>query len=259
MRNVLLLAAALLVTSPIACRMPAQAEEFRVQTQVFAEDETSPVSESLTLFRGGVVYDFLLTGPEQIAIFKTSAGENRGRFILLDVDRRLRTELTTEDVLGFLTDLRSAAAMQDDPLLEFTSAPQFQEQFDTASGELVLASDVLTYRVATQPAKNAQVLADYRGYCDWYARLNAMTNVGSLPPFARLELNGALARHGVVAKEVALTIPSRRGYQKQDLALRAVHRIDWRLSKDDQDRINRIDQQLVTFKRVRYEQFHATP
>ena len=46
----------------------AAAEDFRVDTEVFNGDEKEPFAESLTLFAGGRVYDFLLNEPQEITI-----------------------------------------------------------------------------------------------------------------------------------------------------------------------------------------------
>ena len=48
------------------------AQEFGVETEVFTGENIEPFSESLTIFSGEVVYDFLLGASEEIAIFDMS-------------------------------------------------------------------------------------------------------------------------------------------------------------------------------------------
>ncbi|MCU0875712.1 MAG: hypothetical protein MUE50_25550, partial [Pirellulaceae bacterium] len=44
--------------------MPAMGEDFRIETDVFLGAEKEPVAQSVTLFSGGLVYDFPLIGPQ---------------------------------------------------------------------------------------------------------------------------------------------------------------------------------------------------
>jgi hypothetical protein len=70
---------------------------------------------------------------------------------------------------------------------------------------LTLTSPHITYRLETVPARTAETVQQYREFSDWYARFNAMFNLGSTPPFPRLAVNKELARRGLVPTEVTLT------------------------------------------------------
>ena len=70
-----------------------------------------PVSETTTLFLDGVVYDFL-DKPEQTAVFRKPSGGKPGRFILLNDEQRIRTEISTEQVAGAMDKLRTWAGQQ---------------------------------------------------------------------------------------------------------------------------------------------------
>src|SRR5262245_62467253 len=67
------------------------AEGFRIETKVFAGKEKAPVSETTTLFRNGVVYDFLKK-PQQTAVFRKPGNGAPGRFILISDSHSIRTE-----------------------------------------------------------------------------------------------------------------------------------------------------------------------
>ena len=56
------------------------AEDFRIQTRVYRGDEETPVSQNLTLFRAGVVYDFL-SEPAETTIYDRPRGNKGGRYI----------------------------------------------------------------------------------------------------------------------------------------------------------------------------------
>ena len=115
----------------------ASAEGFRIATKIFVGKEKEPVSTATTLFLNGTVYDFL-SEPEQIAVFHKSPGDKPGRFILLDPDRRVRTEFSTDKVNGAMEKLNKWASQQKDPVLKFAADPKFDEKFDKESGQIVL-------------------------------------------------------------------------------------------------------------------------
>jgi hypothetical protein len=224
-----------------------QANGFRIETKIYVGDAEQPASETTTLFLDGVVYDFLeSTG--QIAVFKKPSASKPGRFILLDSEHRTRTEFTTEQVAGAMTKLRSWAARQSDPFLEFAANPTFDESFDPKSGQLVLASDLENYTVATSAAERYESLAEYREFLDWYTQLNTLLSAGP-PPEPRLRLNAALAKHRVVPTKVELT---RSGESEP---LRAEHLFTWRLSREDVQRIDDVRASLAAYRSVPNEAY----
>jgi hypothetical protein len=239
-----------LVALCVVCCGAARAEKFRIETKIFVGKEDSkakPVSEATTLFLDGTVYDFL-TEPPQVAVFRKPGGGNPGRFILLDEQHRIRTELTTEQLARAMSKLRSWAGQQDDPLLQFAARPQFKESFAEENGKLVLASHIENYTVATTPATKPTALAEYREFLDWYAQLNTLLGAGP-PPEPRLRLNEALARHQVLPLEVELT---RQGEKD---CLRAEHKFTWRLSHEDQAKIDVVRESLASYRDVENQEF----
>ena len=225
----------------------AAAEGFRIETKIFVGDEKEPASETTTLFLDGVVYDFLAQ-PEQIAVFRKASGDKPGRFILLDPQERIRTEVSTDQVAGAMSKLRTWASRQVDPFLQFAADPQFKESFEAESGRLVLASHLESYTVDTTPSEQTQRLAEYREFLDWYTQLNTLLSAGP-PPGPRLQLNEALARHQVVPLTVELT----RAGEKEPL--RAEHKFIWRLSEDDVERIDDVRASLAAYRVVPNDQF----
>jgi hypothetical protein len=226
---------------------PATAEGFRIETKIFVDNEDEPASTATTLFLEGVVYDFL-GEPEQIAVFRKPGGGKPGRFILLDTDRRVRTEFSTDQLAGAMNKLRTWAARQHDPMLRFAANPQFEESFDRETGQLVLASHEESYSIETTTADQPQALAEYREFLDWYTRLNALLSAGP-PPEPRLQVNAALARYQIVPVKVELT---RAGENQR---LRAEHEFTWRLSKEDQERIDDACASLAAYRPVENEEF----
>ena len=75
------------------------AEGFRIETKIYVGDEEKPPSETTTLFLDGVVYDFL-ANRTQTAVFRKPTGGKPGRFILLDPQQRIQTEISTDQLTG---------------------------------------------------------------------------------------------------------------------------------------------------------------
>lgn len=236
----------------------AGAEEFRIVSRVFLGERPEPIGTTITLFDGETVYDFVSNSP-RIAVFRKPAGAAEGRFILLDPSRELRTELDTTRLRQFSTGLKVWCASQDDPLLRFCGSPKFTEQWDPNEGVLTLDGARMRYRLQTEPMPSRPASLQYREFCDWYARLGAMLQPGSLPPFARLELNAALSKYQIMPREVRLTILADEEFRKEDIQLRSEHTVTWRLSKEDRDRIDQAGKYLVQFKQVDLAAYRAKP
>jgi hypothetical protein len=224
-----------------------RAEDFRIETKIYIGDAKEPASETTTLFVGKAVYDFIAQ-PEQVAVFRKPAGGKTGRFILLDPQQNIKTELSTDQLAGAMDKLRTWAGRQTDPFLQFAADPQFKESFESGSGKLVLAHYLESYTVTTRRAEHPQAAADYREFLDWYARLNTLLS-GGPPPEPRLRLNEALARHKVIPLKVELT----RSGEKEPI--RAEHQFIWRLSNDDRERINDVGTSLSSCRTVPNEEF----
>jgi hypothetical protein len=244
--NVAIVAAATGLFEPDA----AQGEDFRIETKIYVgefDDEAKPVSKTTTLFLDGTVYDFL-DQPSQVAIFRKPGGSKPGRFILLDNEFRVRTELTTSQLQGAMTKLRDWAGQQTDPILQFAANPNFKETFTEDGGQLILASHQENYTVSTTPARNSEALVEYREFLDWYTQLNALLGAGP-PPEPRLRLNEALARHQVLP----LTVELKRAGDKE--SVRAEHKFTWRLSHEDSAKIDHVRESLASFREVPNRQF----
>lgn len=232
----------------------AAADEFRIETKIFSGDEVEPVSENTTLFTGNVVYDFLANPPE-VAVFKLPLEETPGRFILLDTEGERRAELTTDQIQKFMLRLRAMAAGAKDPWVAFSASPQFDVQFDNRRGEMTLASETMSYRLLTLEARTTTIADQYRDFSDWYARLAVILRPGSALPAPRLMVNRELNERGLLPREVHLTIPARNAFTGDDVTLRSEHRVMWRISKDDRQRIDAANRQLIKFKLVEFEEF----
>jgi hypothetical protein len=227
----------------------ALADDFRIETKVFSGRGKTPVSQNVTLFCAGLVYDFL-SQPDRVAVFDKA----RGRFILLDPERKVKAEVTTDEVMTFTEKAQSMASRSSQAFLKFAADPDFDVKF-SESGELDLSSEYLTYRLQTVPAASPEAVRQYREFSDWYARLNAMSNPGSTPAAARLSVNEELADRGLLPSEVHLTIPARPPITPRAVSMRTEHHVSWRLLQRDHDRISETANQLTAFKKIDLDEY----
>jgi hypothetical protein len=227
----------------------AAAEEFRIETEVFAGKQKEPFAKNLTLFTDGLVYDFSLLGPEEITVLDPA----RGRFVLLDLKRQIRTTLTTKELLEITAAIKTHAPEMDG-VFAFAANPQFETQFDTEKNMLTLRSAVLTYRAKALSPKFASAVSSYQQFADWYARLNAV-RPGSLPPFARIELNKALAERGLIPEEVELTVAPTNRLVGRTVVIRSQHAVNWRLSNTDRKQIETAGSHMAEFQPVGFKEY----
>ncbi len=227
--------------------------DFRIENRVYAGTEKEPISESLTLFQAGQVYDFL-TEPAETTVLDAQ----HGRIVLLDRTRQMRTEIKTGRLVELIASMKIRAAQSSDPLLKFLANPEFDEQFEAETGVLELTSPLVTYRVETEPAPSAEVVAQLRYFSSWYAQLNAILQPGGLPPFARAQLDETLRRRQLVPQSVELTIERGR-LPPRTQVLRSEHKFTSRLLDDDIRRIEQAHDAMASFRHVTLELFRQPP
>lgn len=225
-----------------------QAGDLRIETVVTSVADEAAVSQSITCFRDGVVYDFR-PKQDRVTVFRAAGHGRPARFVLLDTAGKRQTEIRESQVASTIDKLRRWAASQDDPFLRFTGDPSFDESFDPDTGELLMASEQLTYRLSTQPLKDPALKPELRAFLDAFAKLQTLLDAG-LPPQPRLMVNEALFRHGVVPVEIELT-----ARDDEAPSLRATHDVDWVLSKQDLLRIDVAIDQLASFQKVSNAEF----
>jgi hypothetical protein len=234
----------------------ATAEDFRIQTRVFKEDEETPISENLTLFRSGVVYDYL-SQPAETTIFDRARGDKPGRFVLLDPVRQVQTEVTLPRLERFTSNLQLWAAAQSDPFLRFLSQPEFKEELDPKDQFWTYSSRWMNYRVKAAPAPTAEVFQQYDAFSEFFVRLNTMLTIRSRPPYGlgRLSVNAGLRARREIPTEVHLAVDSPSRFLRRRTTYRSEHILSTLLAQPDHLRIRETETQLVNFKHVELEEY----
>jgi hypothetical protein len=248
------LAIALLAAAAAA----ATGQEFRIDTELFVGNQKEPAAETLTLFTGGIIYDFLLTKPEEVTMFDP----HRGRFTLLDPVRRLKCGISTQQVLDYSLALDAHAAEGKNPLFAFAASPKFSTTADAyeQNGQkllrLTLVGKPLEYSVVARKPERPEAVRAFRNFADWFARLNAM-GPGNLPAGARLEVNKAIAERDLIPLEITRTIPAAHVLAAKS-EVRSRHLVTWSLSGEDRKRIERAGTHLAEFRSVTFDEYRST-
>jgi hypothetical protein len=207
---------------------------------VFVGKETEPHSANITLFNGPYVYDFLDI-PRQIAVYDL----DRGRVVLINPERRVKCEVSRATLDAFCNNLRHLERRTDDPVLDFALRPTFDERTEK-NGQRVFDSKYVTYRVTALPAELPGMAVRYRKFSDASARLNALVNRGSMPPFPRLLVNESLETADHVPSKVHLTVGSARLIGGRTVVLHSEHEFRPRLLDSDMSKIDEAGQYLAT-------------
>lgn len=225
----------------------ATAEDFHVDSRVFKVGDTKPIIETTTIFYKGRVYDFLKdpeANRDPEATILDPAGQ---RFIVLDPERKVTTEVGFNDIQQFTRNVRIQAAGNPNPLLNFLSNPTFTEK-KTEDGELEFDSAWMIYRLKTMDAKSPEVARQYGEFSHWHSQLNVMINPSSLPPFGRLAVSEQLEQRKLLPTDIYMTI-SPKGPQPK-LVMRAEHRFQWTILERDRQLVDEAQRQMKLFRAV---------
>jgi len=226
---------------------PSPPTSFVIENSVFDEDDKK-IGGSTTIFHEGKVYDSL-SEHDAVCVFDATPG----RFLLLDGERKLRTEITTQQLTEFCDQLRERALAAGSGYVKFAATPTFAERLDPETNELVLASDFVDYRVRMCAPKNDAFLKRYQEFSFWQTKLNAMVNPGAPPPGARLKLNDALASRQQLPEN--LTMRRHGLLPGMSKTLRAEHRYRWHVGEPERRRIAEIESQLGTYQVVAFGEY----
>ncbi len=222
----------------------ARGDDFRVETRVYLEKEVEPAFETLTVFSGDVVYDFVLSQGSAAAetTMVTVFDQRRGRIVLLDGERKIQTELTTQWLSEFTTKMREGRDQNEQGGALFR--PVFSVTHEESAHQITMTSDGLTYRVTGEMPKDSTAAKRYRSFADWFARLNAAR--GGIPPFGRIELNRILNEEGLLPVRIERTLV--RGRKKSQV--HSEHASNWTLSNTDRRRIDQAGQMMAELPSV---------
>ncbi len=238
----------LVVACAIAlCCAIATAQDFKIETMIYAGDDKEPVSQNVTLFQGNLVFDLKLDQATPPHVLETRIYDSRLRAVsLLDLNRKVQVELTDHRLLQLVESLRKEVAENSE--LAFLVNEAFTETTDVTGNTVELSSSTFKYKISGQRPPNASYLTSYTDFLDTFTRLSA-SHPGGFPPFARLRLNEAIKKVGWLPSKVDLVMQPNALITK-GLKMSSTHTLIDGLSTLDQERIRNARGEWLAFKRV---------
>jgi uncharacterized protein YeeX (DUF496 family) len=234
--------------------LPLSAQQFRIETALYHDNEQQPSSRNLTLFSDGVIYDFQLSdevqsGPLEITIF-----DSRKRvFSVLDVQRQIQMHMDVAQLVKIVEGLRNDTAQNQDA--RFLVTADFSEEFNSIGNWVSLVSPEIEYRCTGQSPKDVAILPTYFEFLDYYTMLNA-TDPKRLPPFCRMRLNQTLEKYGWIPSEIQMIIRENSLFP-QGLKATTKHTLIHHLSDLDRDRIAAAKNRWMTFEQVNLARYRG--
>lgn len=225
-----------------------QGPSFRVETEVFEGDSTSPASQHLILFDAGVIYDLRLDDNRLATLYDPA----RGRIVLVDLQHRQQTTLTPSDLLMASAQFRAAIEQEGKEEafgLNVTveklapSAEDSAVQFEVGFGET-------RYTATTQTVRNPEIARAYHEFVVLASRLNIIRKQG-IPPFARLALGERIAEANRLPLTTVLELKQGLRKQKYRSHLLVVEQ----LSTKDRERISDLGKVLASCEEVAFGDF----
>lgn len=201
-----------------------EAGSFRIETDVMVADSVEPVIQMVTLFHGGVAYDYSRSEPDRVTIIHPA--ENR--IVFLDQYRELQARVSLQDLKGFMerarVELASSslkAALQD---AEFIHVDQQAQR-------VTLGQRFVRYEAAFQQCPRAEFSVLYADFANASAYINSWQAPDRHPPsFARVRFNQILADQQAVPTEITRTTFINEG---REHVLRSRLHATWQLSNED--------------------------
>ena len=239
-----------------AAQAQIQTPQFRIESQVYSGDSQTPVSENVTLFDNGIVYDFQMTGnanasPTEIVIFD----ERKRELILMDVNRKIAWTVADLRLLKMVDQLRRETVNND--MASFLVNEPFSETDDWSAEKVSLESDSFRYLLSGKRPANDSILPRYYSFLDQFTRLSA-SDPKRLPPFPRLTLNKTIKTHGWIPTEVQVQIKP-NSFFKEAFSATSKHVLVMSLSDADRERIKFARKCWFEFKTCSLVEYRQIP
>lgn len=221
--------------------------EFRIESQIYGSQSDQPVSQNVTLFTRGLVFDFQMSSDSNATLSEIVVFNERQRTLtLLKPATRQMVELSDLQLLKMNDQLRKE--IQQNSRAGFLINEPFTEEHDWSSDRLVLSSDTIRYTVKGQRPKDATILPRYYDFLNQFTRLKA-SDPSSLPPFPRMKLNQSLQKMGWVPTELSMRIQPNAMFSRT-IEAQSRHALMMSLSDLDRQRIQLARNYLGQFESV---------
>lgn len=226
---------------------------FRINNKVYAGKEKNPVSQSVTMFYKGRVYDFM-SNPDETIIFDPELQ----RFLIISALTKTQCAVTLDEVETFERMMKEAIPKVKDEFIKSCLSPEFEISQDPETDEWVYSAPRLTYRVKAQKEENPGDALRYAQFANKYALLNVILVPQSIPPFARIAVNNDLAQKRLIPGEITITLQAEvkpLSFNQGKETIRTTHVFVSGLGDYDMSKIRKAGENYGRFKQVSFTDY----
>ena len=232
----------------------AVAQEFKIETAIYAGDQKLPVAQNVTLFQNDLIVDLKMDFANPPNIISTKVYDSRQKTVaLLDHSRSVRLEISDNRLLQMVDGLRRDISQKED--LQFLVKEAFKESASLDASKIVLTSPTIQYQVEGKRPANTSYLKMHSEFLDIFTRLSA-SDPGGFPPFARMRLNESIKKMGWIPSTVEIDMGANALVPK-GLKMKSTHTLIDGLSKKDMANIDAAKKQWVNYPLVNLLKFHG--
>jgi|TARA_B110000495_G_scaffold107901_1_gene93276 hypothetical protein len=229
-------------------------QDFRIDSQVYVSGKNLPVSENITLFSSGIIYDFQLSNGAAADADETVIFDTRNkRFTLLNHVKETKLDLTDLQLLSIYEGVRKET--KQDHRSKFLTDDPFVEDIDLSVNLVTLSTPQIEYRFSGSQPKNVLILEQYNDFLYHFTMLN-VSDPTKVPPFARMEVNRSIKRLGWVPTEIEISV-KQNGLFRESYKAKSKHTVRYQLSEKDQEKIESIKKRWAQFKPVSLAEYRG--
>lgn len=226
-----------------------QAQQFKIESQIYINDQDQPSSANTTLFSDGLVFDIQTKGSQSHEA--TILQPKQHRTILLDRLRQMKLVLDDVQLIKMADALRRETAQ--DKSAGFLVNDRFEERLSLDNGAATLKSPTVEYSIRGSRPSDLTVFPVYSNFIDAFTRLQ-VADPHAFSPFPRMRLNETIRKVGWIPSEVNVTFKS-NPLMKQGLKATSKHTFIADLSASDLETIAELKRDWLNFEAVDLYEF----
>lgn len=222
--------------------------DFRIETDVMEPGKGEPIDQSVTLFSGGVSYEYSQRSSNEITIIDPV----EDRVIFLDTQRKIQTRVKLREIMAYIETARTQFAQTAGGTEKLADAAE--SGFDPSTQLVSAGKKFIRYEAKIQQPANMSIASYYAAFANASAVLNAWKARGNAPPpFARLQLNQVLREKSALPSEIKRTIFV--GPSESSLISR-IH-VTYMLTESEKNRLEQFNEMIRNYSAVTLDEYRT--
>lgn len=225
-----------------------QLADFRIETDITEPGKARPIDQSVTLFSGGLAYEYSREAPQRVMVVDAS----NNRIIFVDSQRQIQTRVN-------LQELQAGIESAKNKLMQTTGGPEkiedaAQTSFDSNSGILSVGKRFIRYDAKLMQPPGPEYAVQYANFANASASINAWQSRGSAPPpFARIQLNQAVIEQQAIPSEIKRTVYAA---SKETVVTSRIHST-FALNSEEQKKVEQFNAMILTYPTKTLAEFNS--